>query len=61
MPLPVAEVPSLRPVDAVARNGEFCLSDTSRRALLVDIELLRVFGFSNQTIIEEWNKSLKEK
>lgn len=58
MALPLSEPPSLRPVNAVARAGEFCLSDLDRRALLVDVELLRSFGISNQAIIKQYNKSL---
>lgn len=59
MSLPIVDPPTLRPIDAIARGGEFCLSDIDRRSLLVDVELLKAWGFGNAAVIEEWNKEIK--
>jgi len=42
----------------VVRSGEFCLSDTDRRSLLVDIQLLHDFAAAQQAVIIEYNKTI---
>jgi hypothetical protein len=39
-------------------TGEYCLSDRGRRDVLVNLELLRVYGAANQKVIEEYNKTI---
>lgn len=46
----------LRGVEAVKRGSEYCLSDRGRKDTLIDMELLRVWGASNQEVIERFNK-----
>lgn len=40
--------------------AEFCLTDRGRRDVLINLELLRRYGATNQTIIEEFNRTVGE-
>lgn len=42
----------LRPVQAIKRADDYCLTDRARRDLLINLELLRVWGAANQRTIE---------
>ncbi len=55
--LPVEQAPLLRGIEATKRADEYCLTDLHRRNVLIDLELLRSWGKSNQTIIEKFNSS----
>ncbi|WP_223921671.1 hypothetical protein [Geobacter sp. AOG2] len=44
------------PVQAVKRGEGYCLSDRARRDVLIDLELLRAWGETNQAVIEKFNQ-----
>lgn len=46
----------LRPVQAIKRGDDYCLTDRARRDLLINLELLRVWGTVNQRTIEINNR-----
>lgn len=60
--LPVAQVPLLRRVDLYApgnSGADYCLTDRGRRDVLINLELLRVWGAESKGIIEQFNKHEK--
>jgi len=67
MSLPTEIAPLLRPVELTKPSSKYpelqnlwLLTDQNRKNILIDIELLRAFGYANQTIIDEYNSSVDE-
>jgi hypothetical protein len=61
--LPVEQAPLLRRVDLAApgtAGADYCLTDRGRRDVLINLELLRAWGSSNMSIIEQFNKREKK-
>jgi DNA-binding HxlR family transcriptional regulator len=39
-------------------DAPYCLTDTGRRSIIIDVEMLRAWGATNKEIIEQYNKTI---